>query len=252
MQVVILAGGLGTRLRPLTLTVPKSMVPIHGRPFLEYQIEWVKRFGFNRVLLLTGYLGEQIEAYFQDGSRWGVSISYSRESSPMGTAGALKLARSKLDEEFLLLNGDTYLPIDYCAMYQFFRTGEQLGVMAVYENTEGLAPNNVALGDDGMITLYARHGEPSLTHLAAGAYVLKRKVIGYVPPARTYSIEDDLSPVLAEARQMKGYVIAERFYDMGSAERLWEARQALASTDVADSCSQGPPPSKDQARCRRY
>jgi D-glycero-D-manno-heptose 1,7-bisphosphate phosphatase len=83
MQVVILAGGLGTRLRPLTLSVPKPMAPIHGRPFLEYQIDWVKQFGFDRVLLLTGYLGERVQAHFQDGRRWGVSMSYSRESSPL-------------------------------------------------------------------------------------------------------------------------------------------------------------------------
>jgi hypothetical protein len=82
MQVVILAGGLGTRLRPLTLTVPKPMVPIHGRPFREYQIDWVRQFGFDRILLLTGYLGRRVEEDFQDGRRWGVSMSYSCEATP--------------------------------------------------------------------------------------------------------------------------------------------------------------------------
>jgi NDP-sugar pyrophosphorylase family protein len=249
MQVVILAGGLGTRLRPLTLTVPKPMVPIHGRPFLEYQIEWVKQFGFDRVLLLTGYLGEQVESHFQDGSRWGVSISYSRELSPMGTAGALKLAEPLLNEHFLLLNGDTYLPINYGAMARHFETCDSLGLMTVYDNADRVAPNNVALGGDGMVVSYARQGDPSHTHLAAGAYIFRREVVDHVPTARFYSLEDDLTPGLAQARQLRGYAIRQRFYDIGAADRLWEAGHVLAAPETKGGCCPGQIAGKDEVRC---
>jgi len=113
MQVVILAGGKGTRLRPITYQVPKPMVPIHGKPFLQYQLELIKSLGINEVLLLVGYLGKQIEEYFGGGPKFGLNIEYSYENNPLGTGGALKNAEEKLAEKFLLLNGDTFLPMDY-------------------------------------------------------------------------------------------------------------------------------------------
>src|SRR5437879_6496433 len=116
-QAVILAGGLGTRMRPLTEQVPKPMLPVNGKPFLEHQIRLLESRGFLRVLLLVGYLGEQIEEYFALDSH----IDYSYESSPLGTGGALKNAAAKLDSKFVVLNGDTYLDVDYgkfCADFE--------------------------------------------------------------------------------------------------------------------------------------
>ena len=227
MQVVILAGGLGARLRPLTLTVPKPMVPIHGRPFLEYQIDWVKQFGFDRILLLTGYLGEQIEAHFEDGRRWGVSMSYSRESSPLGTAGALRLAENQLGEQFLLLNGDTYLPIDYGTMARRFDMRDSLGLMAVYDNADKVTPNNVGLDHNGKVIRYAKSGGPGLTHVVAGAYLFKRAVAERIPAGTASSLEEDLVATLAPSGELDSYPVGQRFYDIGTFERLALAEPIL-------------------------
>jgi len=237
MQVAILAGGLGTRLRPLTLTVPKPMVPIHGRPFLEYQIEWVKQFGFHRILLLTGYLGEQIEEHFQDGRRWGVSIAYSRESSPLGTAGALKLAEHQLDERFLLLNGDTYLPIDYGAMARHFEQSDGLGLMTVYDNADKVAMNNVGLTHDGKVARYAKSGGPGLTHVVAGAYLFKSAVAERIPAGTKSSLEEDLVATLAPSGELGSYPVSQRFYDIGTFERFALAEPILGRPSGSPCCS---------------
>lgn len=115
MQVVILAGGLGTRLGSFTRKVPKPMVPVAGVPYLEHQLRLLARQSFRDVLLLTGHLGEQIESYFGNGGRLGLRIRYSREAQPLGTGGALRDARRHLAETFLLLYGDSLLPIEYAA-----------------------------------------------------------------------------------------------------------------------------------------
>ncbi|HKF24702.1 MAG TPA: sugar phosphate nucleotidyltransferase, partial [Candidatus Acidoferrum sp.] len=112
-QAVILAGGLGTRMRPVTETVPKPMIAVAGKPFLQWQLELLATSGIRSALLLVAYLGEQIEQYFGDGRRFGSSIDYAYELSPLGTGGALRNAEQKLRDWFVLLNGDTYLAIDY-------------------------------------------------------------------------------------------------------------------------------------------
>src|ERR1700686_1756541 len=118
MQAVILAGGLGTRLWPLTRQVPKPMVPVAGVPYLEHQLRLLKKQSILDIVLLTGYLGEQVEEYFGDGGSLGLAIRYSREPQPRGTAGALREARSLLAGTFLLIYGDSYLPIDYAAVFE--------------------------------------------------------------------------------------------------------------------------------------
>ncbi|MFA4889338.1 MAG: nucleotidyltransferase family protein [Candidatus Omnitrophota bacterium] len=109
-QAVILTGGEGRRLRPITETIPKSMIPIKGKPFLRYQLDLIKTFGINEVLILVGYLGEEIIKYFKDGKKFGLQIDYSFEKQLLGTAGALKNAEKKLNNYFLLLNGDHSCP----------------------------------------------------------------------------------------------------------------------------------------------
>ena len=227
MQVAILAGGLGTRLRPLTQSVPKPMVPIRGRPFLEYQIEWIRHFGFNRILLLVGYLAENIERYFQDGQRWGLSISYSHESSPMGTAGALKLASDRLEDRFLLLNGDTYLPITYTDMVKRFMECRQIGLMAVYKNTGAIAPNNVLVSDQGLVTRYDKKVPIGLTHVDAGAYAFRKSVLDRIPAGTVTSLEGHIFPELVSAGELMSYPVRERYYDIGTFKRLSVAEKAL-------------------------
>jgi len=163
MQAVILAGGKGTRLRPLTYRMPKSIVPINGKPFLQYQLELIKSYGINEVLLLVSYLGEQIERYFNNGSKFGLSIEYSYEESPLGTGGALKNAEDKLKKEFLLLNGDTFLPIDYRKLISYFHQYNKIGVITVYNNSKKIASNNIAIGKSNLIIDYNKKDSKGMT-----------------------------------------------------------------------------------------
>lgn len=227
MQVAILAGGLGTRLSPLTLSVPKPMVPIRGRPFLEYQIEWIRRDGFNQILLLVGYLAEQIERHFSDGSRWGVSISYSHEASPMGTAGALKKASRHLKDPFLLLNGDTYLPMDYGKFAKRFREVGTTGLIAAYDNSQLVAPNNVRVSSEGLAVRFDKSDPGEMTHVDAGAYLFRKRVLDRIPAGRPASLEGDVLPKMASDQDLTAYPIADRYYDIGTFERLTLAENAL-------------------------
>ncbi len=227
MQVAILAGGLGTRLSPITSSVPKPMVPIHGRPFLEYQIEWIRREGFDQILLLVGYLADQIERHFSDGSRWGVSIRYSREPSLMGTAGALKVASRQLQETFLLLNGDTYLPMDYGKFVRRFQEVGTTGLIAVYENSEAVAPNNVRVSSEGLAVRFDKGDRGAMTHVDAGAYLFRKRVLERIPAGGPASLEGEVLPKMALEQDLTAYPITERYYDIGTFERLTLAEDIL-------------------------
>ena len=137
MQAVILAGGRGSRLVPLTDDIPKPMILIEDKPFLEYMILMLKRNFLKKILLCVGYLGHRIEDYFKDGHRWGVQIRYSYEKELLGTGGALKLASDLIEEKFLLLYGDSYLDIDYNDFVIFFEKQNTTGSVVIYDNEMG-------------------------------------------------------------------------------------------------------------------
>src|SRR5215471_7098838 len=143
-QAVILAGGLGTRMRPMTETIPKSLIPVADKPFLQHQLELLAAQGLSRVLLLLAYLGEQIERHFGDGVLLGYTLSYSHEPSPLGTGGALKNAETKLEDVFVLLNGDTYLAVDYAALLQAFRKSLSDALIVAYRKSDRTAANSPA------------------------------------------------------------------------------------------------------------
>ena len=140
-QALILAGGRGERLRPITDSVPKAMVPINNRPFLEYQIKKLREFGITNIVMSLGFLSGVIRDHFGDGSKFGVNIEYSVEERFLGTGGALKLAERYLDSSFFIMNGDTYLPINYAQLEAFFWTNHEdiqdlMGVISVYSNND--------------------------------------------------------------------------------------------------------------------
>lgn len=216
MQAVILTGGLGTRLRPLTYSVPKGMVEIKGRPFLEYLILYLKRFGVGRILLCTGYLGEMIEEYFKDGLAFGVEIAYSREETPLGTGGALKKAFPLLEEEFFLTNGDTLLPVDYRKMREVFKDFSGLVMIGAYPSEE---KPNLSIDGKGVVTGYSRKGEGvGFAYVDAGVSLFRRGIAEYFPGGEKFSLENEVYPKLIESAQIKAFPLAERFYDIGTPE----------------------------------
>lgn len=228
MQAVILAGGLGVRLRPVTLTTPKPMVPVNGRPFVEYLITLLHRQGLDDIVFLAGYLGDQLERHFRDGRDWSVRIRYSHESKPLGTAGALVNADELLEPEFLLLNGDTYLDTDYAAMMRMRRTRGAAVVMAVYDNPEGIATNNVTITEAGYIVEYRKGNGGDMTHVDAGAYALSKEVVTALRAGEVLSLESAVFPLLAKQGRLMAWPVADRFYDIGTFDRLDLAHRVLS------------------------
>ena len=221
MQVVILAGGLGSRLRPLTARIPKPMAPVAGAPYLEHQLRLLARQSLRDVVILTGYLGEQIEEYFGDGRRLGLEIQYSREGQPLGTGGALRHARPLLAESFLVIYGDSYLPVEYGDVGRQLTNSTALAVMAVYHDPFGetnVRPN-VALSHGGEVLRYdkkAPAGDHGMEYVEAGVLALRRAVLALIPGVGTCSLEETVFPFLIEGRQLLGYPAKQRFYDIGT------------------------------------
>jgi NDP-sugar pyrophosphorylase family protein len=215
LEAVILAGGPGTRLRPLTNTVPKPMVQVAGRPYLEHQIDWLRRLAIVDIVLLVGYLAEKIEEHFGDGRAFGVSIRYSRETQPAGTGGALKLALPLLGDSFLVLNGDSYLPIDYRPVAECLERSSAEAVIVAYDNAFGNTGvrHNLELGDGGLVTRYDKSGAAPVTHVDAGVLALRRRALS---EADVVSLENDLFPRLIARRELLAFPVRQRFYDMGT------------------------------------
>lgn len=227
MQVVILCGGMGTRLMPLTLNVPKPMVVVCGKPFLEHQIVMLKSFGLTDILILASYLGDQIETYFGNGTNLGVNIKYAYEKTPMGTGGALKLAESKLNESFMLLNGDTLLPINYDCLVNSFNEGNSMGLIVAYNNQHKIAPNNLKVSDGDEVLSYNKKDAAEMNYIDAGAIVLKKDVLDLIPEGGKCSLENEIFHQLIANRQLRAFKSDKRFYDMGSMEGLKTIEEVL-------------------------
>lgn len=223
MQCVILAGGLGTRLRPVTLTIPKPMVPVLGKPYLQIQLEELKRQGIAKALLLVGYLGEKIRDHFGDGRRIGMELDYSFERELLGTGGALKLAEEKIGGDFVVIYGDSFLPLDYAAFEAAFRRAGTEGMIAVYRDPSGSTRvrGNVALSPEGLVARYDKTSSAAdLDWVEAGVLAFRHAVLRRIPAGRAVSLERDIYPELIRERALAGYRSAHRFFDIGTEERI--------------------------------
>jgi mannose-1-phosphate guanylyltransferase len=222
MQALILAGGEGTRLRPLTSTIPKPVVPLGDRPFIAYMIEWLRRHGVDDVILACGFMAADVRAVLGDGAALGVRLRYVEEPRPLGTGGALKYAQELLDERFLMLNGDVLTDIDLTAqLEQHERTGAR-ATLALVAVEDPSAYGLVRLADDRAVTEFLeKPGESAIdTNLInAGAYVLERDLLEEMPASGTnVSIERDLFPRLV-GRGLFGHPSDGYWLDIGTPER---------------------------------
>ncbi|MCX6003870.1 MAG: nucleotidyltransferase family protein [Chloroflexi bacterium] len=221
LQIVILAGGLATRLGTLTKTHPKSMVMIKDRPFLEYQIRSLKTKGIRDIVLCIGHLGDQIVDYFGDGKKFGVHITYSVERMPFGTAGALKNAHGLLNDVFMSIYGDSYLCLDFDQILEFFKSQNKIALMTVYRNLNQYDRSNTIL-DGIMVKKYSKSDKSEAMHyIDYGANVFRKEVLEMIPANQFYSFEE-LFPRLVESGQMLAYEVKERFYEIGSPGGLVE------------------------------
>ena len=222
MQAAILAGGLGTRLRPLTNRVPKAMAPVNGRPFLEYELELLASHGVDDIVLCVGYKGEVIRSHFGDGSKFGVRIRYSSEGERLlGPIGALKMAERYLRGSFFVTYGDAYLRMDYRGMMDALLAQEEPALMAVYRN-EGMFGRSDVVVEGGFVTKYDKlYSAPGMSWINFGVTALKKEALGRVESGRVVD-EQTFYGGLAARRELRAFEVGERFWEIGSERSLAE------------------------------
>lgn len=219
-QAVIIAGGQGTRLRPLTNTIPKPMILFHGKPFLEYLIEQIKEQGCSRILLLLGYLPQAIQDYFGDGKRFGVEIDYSVTDVANDTGRRMKLAESQMDPLFLFMYCDNYVPVYLPDMYEHFVASGAHAQLTIYSNKDHYSRDNVRVDELGMIVAYDKNRSlPNLQGVELGYAIMKKEILALLPDDNI-SFEARVYPELARRKKLSAYVTDHRYYSVSTPERL--------------------------------
>jgi mannose-1-phosphate guanylyltransferase len=240
MQAVILVGGEGTRLRPLTSTVPKPVVPLVDRPFVAYMLEWLARHGVDDVVMSCGFLATSVRDVLGDGSRFGLTLNFVEEPEPRGTAGALKYAEPFLRDRFLMLNGDVLTDIDLSAQIaQHERTGAR-GTLALVPVSDPTAYGLVRLHEDGAVKEFVEKpsaDEIDTNLISAGAYVLERDVVDLIEPGRNVSIEREIWPQLV-GDGLYGYAAEAYWLDIGTPERYLQGTFDILEGNVRTAVAQ--------------
>lgn len=219
-QAVILAGGQGMRLRPLTDHVPKSMIRVQGRPFLEYLIAQLREQGIQRVLLLVGYLAGQVRVHFGDGSRFGLHIDYVEDPAEALTGTRMRSAASHLDERFLLMYCDNYWPLNLQALTRRFLETEGSALLTAYANDDEYTRNNMHVADDGRVVTYdSSRIAGDLNRVDIGYAILRREVMKELPTGNL-NFERSVYPALVRRGTLQAMTTHHRYYSIGSHERL--------------------------------
>ena len=232
IPVAILAGGLATRLRPITKKIPKSLVPVAGKPFLAHQLELLRSRGIHRAVLCIGYLGEMIQREFGNGSTYGIRLDYSFDGpKPLGTGGAIKRALPLLGDEFFVLYGDSYLPVEYRPIAEFFRHSGKLGCMTVYRNEGHYDISNVVFRDGEIAVYDKKNRPPEMRHIDYGLSLFKAPVFEPYATDRPFDLTEVMGKLVRE-RQLAGYEVRERFYEIGSPTGLAELETLLQSKSL--------------------
>jgi NDP-sugar pyrophosphorylase family protein len=227
--VALLAGGLATRMRPLTEKVPKSMLKVAGEPFIAHQLRLFAQKGVKRVVLCTGYLGEMVEAFVGDGGRFGLSVAYSPDGSIMrGTGGALRQALPLLGGKFMVIYGDSWLDTDYDAVVDAFRASCKPALMTVFRNENAWDASNVEFAG-GVIRNYDKRARtPAMHHIDWGLGLLRTEAFAGWARASAFDLAD-LYGGLVSKGQLAGYEVRERFYEIGSPASLQETDSLLGA-----------------------
>src|SRR5688500_17395158 len=227
MKAVVMAGGEGTRLRPLTSNQPKPMVPIVGKPCMEHIVELLRQHGLEDVIVTLAFMPQSIRSYFGAGETYGVTIRYSVEESPAGTAGSVKLAEDALEETFLVISGDALCDIDLSSLISFHRAKEGLVTIALKSVENPLEFGIVVTDADGRIERFLEKpswGQVFTDTINTGIYVIEPEVLRHVPTDRPYDFSKELFPLLlAMGRQLYGYVADGYWQDIGNLDQFRQA-----------------------------
>jgi NDP-sugar pyrophosphorylase family protein len=228
IPVAILAGGLATRLRPITEKIPKSLVPVAGKPFLTHQLELLRSRGIRHAVLCVGYLGEMIERDYGR-EAFGIKLDYSFDGPKLlGTGGAIKRALPKLGPEFFVLYGDSYLPIAYRPVAEFFQRSGKLGCMTVYHNEGRYDTSNVVFVE-GEIKVYDKKARlPEMRHIDYGLSLFKAEAFDSYSAEQPFDLAEVMGKLVRE-KQLAGYEVKERFYEIGSPVGLQELEKLFST-----------------------
>ena len=225
--VAILAGGLATRLRPATDELPKAMLSVAGEPFLVHQLRLLRSKGFRKIVLCVGHLGEIIETNIGDGKKLGLQITYSWDGPTLlGTGGAVKRALPMLGDRFLVIYGDSYMPVDYAAIVQAFMLSGKPSLMTVLENDGRWDASNVWFERGKILRYDKKLRTPQMHHIDYGVAVLTAKVLTVFPENEAFDLADLYSRIVSET-QMAAYEVKQRFYEIGSPRGLAELDSLL-------------------------
>jgi len=229
IPAALLAGGLATRLRPITQAVPKALIELAGKPFIDHQLALLHRNGIRRVVMCLGHLGEQVERHVGDGSRFGMNVRYSYDGDKLlGTGGALRRARDLLADVFWVMYGDSYMDIDHHAALADFARHDVPALMLVLRNDNRWDRSNVVFREGQLLRYDKRRPTPDMEYIDYGVAILRREVLDWIPEDRPYDLADLYSQLVAEKR-MAGHEVTNRFYEIGTPASLEEARRYLES-----------------------
>ena len=229
MPVAILAGGLATRLRPITEKIPKAVVEVAGKPFVFHQLDWLQRQKVDRVVLCVGYLGEMIREQVGSGERWGIEIKYSLDGEKLlGTGGALKKALPLLGRDFFVFYGDSFLPIHFLPVQTAYMASRKPALMTFLRNQGRWDRSNVEASDGRLIAYNKRDPTPAMEHIDYGLGVLSAGVLEGRVGDEPFDLAE-LYQELAQKGDLAGHEVIHRFYEIGSKEGLAETEKFLRS-----------------------
>lgn len=234
VPVALLAGGLATRLRPITEKIPKALVDLAGRPFIDWQLDLLAENGIRHVVMCLGYLGEMVRDHCGDGAPRGMRLDYSFDGEKlMGTGGALRRAERFLGDDALwVMYGDSYMDIDYRGVLAAFRASGADGLMTVLNNGNKWDTSNVIYEGGVLVKYDKKNRSPAMHHIDYGVGLLRASVLARVPADRPYDLAE-LYTALVDERRMIGYEVTRRFYEIGTPASLEEARAYLMSRKAA-------------------
>jgi N-acetyl-alpha-D-muramate 1-phosphate uridylyltransferase len=228
LPMALLAGGLATRLRPVTERIPKSLVEVNGEPFVAHQLRLLHANGIRRVVLCVGFLGEMIRARIGDGREFGVAVEYSFDGDKLlGTAGALRQALPLLGDSFFVLYGDSYLVCDYAAVERHFAESGKLALMTVFRNEGKWDGSNVEFENGEILAYSKKHRTPRMNYIDYGLGVFSAAAVDQLPQAEPCDLAELYSRLLKQG-ELAGMEIAQRFYEIGSPGGLEETAHFLA------------------------
>ena len=226
MQIVILCGGVATRLGSLAKDIPKSMIQIYGKPFLEYQIEMLRKQSIKDIVLCVGHLAEKIQGYFGSGEKFGVNIRYSYdEDKLLGPIGAIKKAESLLDDVFFTMYGDSYISVDFNKVYTYFMGRNKLALMVVYKNYDKYDNSNIVV-KNGRVMRYNEEKTKDMVYIDYGVSIFRKKALDIIPKDMFYSTKD-LYSKLTKQNNLLAYEVKKRFYHIGTLEALDEFKTKI-------------------------